>query len=49
MQDSPRPVFGYAKPPADPEPFREGAQRAREELTWAASARAHLDLYRELV
>ena len=28
---------------------REGALRAREELTWDASARAHLDLYRELV
>jgi glycosyltransferase involved in cell wall biosynthesis len=27
---------------------RAGAQRAREELTWDASARAHLDLYREL-
>jgi len=28
---------------------REGARRARETLTWSASARAHLDLYRELV
>jgi glycosyltransferase involved in cell wall biosynthesis len=27
---------------------RTGAQRAREELTWDASARAHLDLYGEL-
>jgi glycosyltransferase involved in cell wall biosynthesis len=27
---------------------REGALRAREELTWEASARAHLELYREL-
>ncbi|MGH3072469.1 MAG: glycosyltransferase family 4 protein [Gaiellaceae bacterium] len=27
---------------------REGALRAREELTWDASARAHLELYREL-
>jgi glycosyltransferase involved in cell wall biosynthesis len=27
---------------------RAGAMRAREELTWAASARAHLELYREL-
>ena len=27
---------------------RAGAQRAREELTWDAAARAHLDLYREL-
>ena len=28
---------------------RAGAARAREELTWESSARAHLDLYRELV
>jgi glycosyltransferase involved in cell wall biosynthesis len=28
---------------------REGAQRARAELTWEASAAAHLDLYRELL
>lgn len=27
---------------------RAGARRARDELTWAASARAHLELYREL-
>jgi glycosyltransferase involved in cell wall biosynthesis len=27
---------------------REGAQRARAELTWEASAAAHLELYREL-
>jgi glycosyltransferase involved in cell wall biosynthesis len=27
---------------------RAGAQRAREELTWDASARAHLDLYEEV-
>ena len=27
---------------------REGARRARESLTWAASAQAHLELYREL-
>ncbi len=27
---------------------RAGARRAREELTWERSARAHLDLYREL-
>lgn len=32
----------------DPEPFRAGAQRAREELTWDASARAHLALYEEI-
>lgn len=31
------------------EDARAGAQRAREELTWDASARAHLDVYRELV
>ncbi|MGB2953427.1 MAG: glycosyltransferase family 4 protein [Gaiellaceae bacterium] len=28
---------------------RAGARRAREQLTWAAAADAHLDLYRELV
>jgi glycosyltransferase involved in cell wall biosynthesis len=28
---------------------RNGAERARDELTWDASAAAHLDLYRELV
>jgi glycosyltransferase involved in cell wall biosynthesis len=28
---------------------RAGARRARDELTWSASARAHLDLYREVV
>ena len=28
---------------------RRGAERAREELTWDASAAAHLELYRELV
>jgi len=33
---------------ADPEPARAGALRAREELTWDASARAHLELYREI-
>jgi glycosyltransferase involved in cell wall biosynthesis len=27
---------------------RDGARRARETLTWSASAQAHLDLYREL-
>jgi glycosyltransferase involved in cell wall biosynthesis len=27
---------------------REGARRARDELTWEAAARAHLDLYREI-
>jgi glycosyltransferase involved in cell wall biosynthesis len=31
------------------EAAREGARRARESLTWDASAAAHLDLYRELV
>ncbi|MGI8421878.1 MAG: glycosyltransferase family 4 protein [Gaiellaceae bacterium] len=34
---------------ADPEPYRAGAARARAELTWDASAAAHLALYRELV
>jgi glycosyltransferase involved in cell wall biosynthesis len=33
----------------DPEPARAGALRARDELTWDASARAHLELYREIV
>jgi glycogen(starch) synthase len=28
---------------------RKGAEAAREELTWEASAAAHLDLYRELL
>ena len=28
---------------------RAGAERAREELTWDASAAAHVELYRELV
>jgi glycosyltransferase involved in cell wall biosynthesis len=28
---------------------RQGARRAREELTWQACAAAHLELYRELV
>jgi glycosyltransferase involved in cell wall biosynthesis len=28
---------------------RAGARLVREELTWESSARAHLDLYRELV
>jgi glycosyltransferase involved in cell wall biosynthesis len=27
---------------------RRGAQRARDELTWEASAAAHVELYREL-
>jgi len=30
------------------EAARAGARRARDELTWANAARAHLDLYREL-
>jgi glycosyltransferase involved in cell wall biosynthesis len=32
----------------DPAPYRAGAERARAELTWDASAAAHLELYREL-
>ena len=35
--------------PAKLELARAGARRARETLTWEASARMHLDLYRELV
>jgi glycogen(starch) synthase len=37
---------------ADPQALeraREGARRARDELTWDAAARAHLDLYEEIV
>jgi glycosyltransferase involved in cell wall biosynthesis len=34
--------------PAALERARAGARRAREELTWDASARAHLELYEEL-
>ena len=36
----------------DPEALeraRDGASRARDELTWAAAAQAHLDLYNELL
>ena len=33
---------------ADPAPARAGALRAREELTWDAAARSHLELYREI-
>jgi glycosyltransferase involved in cell wall biosynthesis len=33
---------------ADPGPARAGALRAREQLTWDASARAHLELYGEI-
>jgi glycosyltransferase involved in cell wall biosynthesis len=32
----------------DPESFRAGARRARAELTWDASARAHVALYDEI-
>jgi glycosyltransferase involved in cell wall biosynthesis len=35
--------------PAALEQAREGARRARAELTWDRAAAAHLDLYRELV
>jgi glycosyltransferase involved in cell wall biosynthesis len=34
--------------PASLAAARAGARRAREELTWDASAQAHLDLYREI-
>src|SRR3954470_12099388 len=33
---------------ADPSAAREGAEHARRELTWDASAASHLELYREL-
>jgi glycosyltransferase involved in cell wall biosynthesis len=32
----------------DPEPFRAGARKARDELTWADAARAHARLYEEI-
>jgi glycosyltransferase involved in cell wall biosynthesis len=32
----------------DPEPYRAGARRARETLTWDAAARTHLELYAEI-
>jgi glycosyltransferase involved in cell wall biosynthesis len=35
--------------PAALEAARAGARQAREELTWDASARAHLAVYAELV
>jgi glycosyltransferase involved in cell wall biosynthesis len=35
--------------PAELERARAGAERARQVLTWDASAQAHLDLYRELL
>jgi glycosyltransferase involved in cell wall biosynthesis len=35
--------------PQELERAREGARRARDELTWDAAARAHLDLYEEIV
>jgi glycosyltransferase involved in cell wall biosynthesis len=42
-------VRGLLDDPAELERARAGAERARRELTWDASARAHLDLYRELL
>jgi glycosyltransferase involved in cell wall biosynthesis len=35
--------------PAELERARAGAEHARQELTWDASAKAHLELYRELL
>jgi glycosyltransferase involved in cell wall biosynthesis len=35
--------------PAELDRARVGAERARRELTWDASAQAHLELYRELL
>jgi glycosyltransferase involved in cell wall biosynthesis len=32
----------------DPEPFRRGAERARDALTWDAAARAHVALYEKI-
>ena len=42
-------VRALLEDPAALEAARDGAMRARETLTWDAAARAHLDLYRELV
>jgi glycosyltransferase involved in cell wall biosynthesis len=39
---------GLLSDPAELERARAGARRARETLTWDASAAAHLELYREL-
>jgi glycosyltransferase involved in cell wall biosynthesis len=33
---------------SDPDPFRAGARRARDDLTWAEAARAHIRLYEEI-
>jgi glycosyltransferase involved in cell wall biosynthesis len=33
---------------SDPDPFRAGAGRARDDLTWAEAARAHIRLYEEI-
>jgi glycosyltransferase involved in cell wall biosynthesis len=35
--------------PAALQSARAGARRAREALTWDAAAKAHLDLYEELL
>jgi glycosyltransferase involved in cell wall biosynthesis len=40
---------GLLDDPGELAAARTGAERARETLTWDAAARAHLDLYRELV
>jgi glycosyltransferase involved in cell wall biosynthesis len=45
LADSIRELLGNPRALAD---ARAGALRAREELTWDAAARAHLELYREL-
>jgi glycosyltransferase involved in cell wall biosynthesis len=42
-------IRGLLGDPAALAEARAGALRAREELTWDASAAAHLDVYRELV
>ena len=42
-------VRALLEDPAALEAARDGATRARETLTWDAAARAHLDLYGELV
>jgi glycosyltransferase involved in cell wall biosynthesis len=42
LADALRTVLG------DPERFRAGARKARDELTWADAARAHIRLYEEI-
>ena len=45
---SPPPSTSCSRDPAALEEARAGARRAREELTWDAAARAHLEIYEEI-